>query len=1332
MDFYEIKTRSGNKKGLIEVYPDFIVTRTKDLMARGKSFYAVWDEDKGMWSTDEYDVARIVDKDILSKFSELNDISEMKVVMKTMKDYSSGSWDTFKRYLSKIGDNSHQLDDKIIFANTEVTKKDYCSRRLPYSMEPGPCPNYEKIISTLYDKDEREKLEWAIGSIISGDAKKIQKFIVLYGDAGAGKSTILNIIQMMFDGYYTTFDAGELTSNNQTFATDAFANDPLIAIQHDGDLSKIKDNSKLNSIVSHEEIIINEKFKGRYSTRANCFLFMATNKPVKITEAKSGLIRRLIDVKPSGRKLSSEEYDICMSNVQFELGAIANHCLNVYLDLGKTYYNSYKPIEMMYKTDPFFNFVEDSLYSFKDGISLKQAYALYKEYNKESGEEHQLQMYKFREELKNYFKQFAEVYIDEDGNRIRSYFLDFDMSKFEKAEAKKKTAKKNWLSLETRKSIFDYKCADCPAQQATTKETPRYKWDNVTTSLKDINTNELHYVKVPENHIVIDFDLKDEHGNKSLELNLKAAESWPETYAEVSKGGQGLHLHYIYNGDVNKLSKLYAEDIEIKVFTGNSSLRRKLSLCNNIDISTISSNLPLRKEKKMTNAVSVANVKQLRALIKKNLNKEIHPYTKPSIDFIKKILDDAYENGIVYDVTDMRPAIVAFAASSSHQSDICLQTVAQMQFKSETPEEIKMDEPVDDTIIFYDCEVFPNLFLVNWKKQGKDHKVVRMINPTPNEIEQLTKRKLVGFNCRRYDNHIMYARMMGYSNEELFRLSQRIINTEKGANSNCFFGPAYNMSYADIYDFSSKKQSLKKFEIELGIHHQECRFKWDEPVPEEYWTEIAEYCDYDVLATEAVWDDRQGDFIARQILADLSGLTVNDTTRSHVTKIIFGDDKNPELVYTDLSKEFPGYSFERGEDGKMHNMYRGIDLSFGGLVIANPGMYGNVALLDVESLHPHSAIALNYFGKYTERVKDLIGARMDIKHKDIESAKKRLGGALKPYLDKPELFKDLTQALKIVINSIYGYTCATFDNVFKDKRNVNNIIALRGALFMKTLQDEVEKRGFVVAHIKTDSIKIPDATPEIIEFCMNFAKKYGYSFKHEATYEKMCLVNDAVYIAKYQTVDWCRDHYGYIPGDNEDHPGQWTATGTQFQIPYVFKTLFTHEKLEFSDFCETKSVTGSLYLDFNEKLPDVSMWESIKEARMKPDKKYTLKMQKIFEEYANVSDEEVEKHIQEGHDYVFIGKVGLFCPIKPECGGGLLLRCVDDKFASATDAKDYRWMEAEMVKMNGLQDNIDISYYQAKADAAIDAINAYGDFFWFASDDPYEGAPFNCGKIKAA
>ena len=177
---------------------------------------------------------------------------------------------------------------------------------------------------------------------------------------------------------------------------------------------------------------------------------------------------------------------------------------------------------------------------------------------------------------------------------------------------------------------------------------------------------------------------------------------------------------------------------------------------------------------------------------------------------------------------------------------------------------------------------------------------------------------------------------------------------------------------------------------------------------------------------------------------------------------------------------------------------------------------------------------------------------------------------------------------------------------------------------------------------------------------MEFGKKYGYTFEHEATYEKMCLVNDAVYVAKYAD----GKHKFKLP-TGEKLMTEWTATGTQFQVPYVFKTLFAKEPIIFDDLCETKSVTSSLYLDFNENLPEGE------------------------------------------HDYRFVGRVGRFTPVKAGCNGALLMREKDGKYYAATGSKGYRWMESNLV--NGDTSIIDYSYYEKLVSEARAAIDEYYD-----------------------
>jgi len=1241
MDFYKIETREG-KKGRIDVFPNFQIEQSKDLMVRGGQFYAIWDEEQGLWSTNSYDVPRLVDEDLRNWAIEKGPELGAELNLKTLTSFDSGSWTKFNNFCKGIADHSHQLDQTITFKNTEVRRNDYVSKRLPYSLAPGDIGAWDELVGTLYSVEERAKIEWAIGAVVSGDAKKIQKFLVFYGGPGTGKSTILNIVEMLFQSYTTTFDAKALVGTKNSFATEAFRHDPLVAIQHDGDLSRINDNSMLNSIVSHEHMLMNEKFKAQYTARVNAFLFMGTNQPVHISDAKSGIIRRLIDVQPTGVIIPNNHYTMLMSQIEFELGAIAYHCLEVYRSMGKNYYSTYRAKEMMLQTDVFFNFVEAyyDIFQSQDGTTLKQAYSLYKEFCDETGIERRRPQYKVREELRNYFDSFLER-AEFMGHRTSSVYLGFNADKF---KAPADDSKSYSLVLDETESIFDEQFASQPAQLASKAGTPRKAWATVTTTLADVDTGALHFVRVPREHIVIDFDLKAINGTTALERNLEAASNWPPTYAEVSKSGEGVHLHYNFEGEVEELSSYYSDGIEVKTLLGEASLRRKLTHCNDVPIATINSGLPF-KEKKVLKADTIKSEKGLRDLIARNLRKEIHPGTKPSIDFIKHILDEAYESGMEYDVSDLLPKFIAFANNSTNQPLQSLKIVQQMKLKSEHSESMK-DYEGDDRIAFFDLEVFPNLFVVCWGFEDSDEEV-KMINPTPQEMEHLFKLKLVGYNNRRYDNHIAYARYLGYDNMALYKLSQKIVNN---SGPGVLFGEAYKLSYADIFDFSSEKKTLKKFQIELGLPHHELGLPWDEPVPEELWPKVVEYCCSDLRTTKEVFKARKADFVARQILAELSGLTVNDTTQKHTAKIIFGNDRMPQqkFKYTDLSKEFEGYEFDMGK-----SYYRGELVGEGGYVYAEPGMYENVAVLDVASMHPSSIIQLNMFGdEYTAKFAALRDARIAIKSGDYDGARQMFGGRLSPYLEDDKDAKKLSYALKIAINIVYGLTSAKFDNPFRDIRNKDNIAAKRGALFMIDLKNACQEKGLQVVHIKTDSIKIPGATQEDIDEIMAFGAKYGYEFEHETTYDKMCLVNDAVYVAR-----------------DGDH---WEAVGAQFQHPYVYKSLFSGEEIEFRDLCETKQVQkGAMYLDFEHDKP-MALVEGMQ----------------------------------------FVGKSALVVPVKEGNGGGVLYRVDSEKVHAVTGTKNHLWMEADTLEQLGERavDVVDMSYYDRLVAEAVKTINKFGDF----------------------
>ena len=1238
MDFYTIEAAPmRGQTGMMEVVPMFLNLKSRDIMLRDGEFVAVWNPDTELWSKDERDVIGIIDGDV-QKYVETSGVQN--VIPRFCRRDGDGIWKKYRLWAKNMIDTDSPLDRNPVFKNTVVRQEDHASYRLPYSLEDGVPVNWAKLVDTLYDPSEREKIEWTIGSVLTGDCRTIDKFLVFYGDPGSGKSTILNVMQKLFGDFCVPFDSESLTQRSNSFALSAFADDPLVAIEHDGDLSRIETNTRLNSIISNEVQLVNEKFKKPRSLRITTTLIMASNNPVKITDANSGIPRRLIDVSPSGRRLSIVEYRSIMDGVYQELGIVAQHCINVYRNLGPDYYRNYRSRTMISETNPVYNFVMEAYEDLSpdDKVTLAKAYIDYKSYVEETGIQYLMPRYRFKTELRRYFREFHDR-IRIDGIRYRSLFIGFRADKFESQSAEPKPVKTDdWLDLYSGgSSVFDEYFGGCKAQYSSENGTPKKSWMNVETTLTDIVPAEEHYVLLPEEYVCIDFDLKGDNGEKDLNANLRAASAWPPTYAETSKSGGGLHLIYRYPVDKNTTAE-YSPGIEIKRFRGKASLRRRLSLHNNRGIEDYPGDLP-EKAPKMINKKHVHDENHLRSLIAKALRKEVHANTAPNVDFIKSILDEAYESGITYDVTDARNAVTSFAMSSTNQRERCLKMVQQMHFMSEDKMEIADDG--SGRIAFYDVEVFPNLFVICYKFPGED--VVHFwTNPSAKAVKSLFDLRLIGFNNRKYDNHIMYAASLGYSNAELFEISQRIINNEKNAT----FREAYNLSYTDIYDFSTKKQSLKKWEIELGIKHQENNLPWDQPVPEELWDDVVEYCKNDVNATELVFNHLASDWGARKILAELSGLSVNDTTNQHTCALVFGKDRRPDkskFVYTDLSEMFPGYTFDTFEGSS----YRGEDPGEGGYVYSEPGYYENVALLDVASMHPTSIEQLNLFGPYTQRYSELKQARVAIKHKDMDALSKLFDGRLVEIAKNYDL-DELGKALKIPINSMYGLTSAKFDNPAWDPRNVDNIVAKRGALFMIDLKHYVQDDlGLTVAHIKTDSIKIPGATPDDIQKVMDFGKRYGYDFEHEATYSKMVLVNKAVYIAKYA-----------FP-----HEGTWTATGKQFQEPYVFKKLFTKEPIEFDDYVQTKQVKTAMYLRF-----------------------------------------------PNNRDH-FVGKVGAFVPIKPDRGGAELLR--ENSEGVVKDAvvgtKGYLWKEAEMVKFMHQEQDVDTSYAEMLADEAIQAIEQYVD-----------------------
>lgn len=1330
---------NGRKDTQYCVFPTYLASG-KDLMKKGGKFYAILDKETGMWSTDESKIVAFIDRE-LTKFCDNSDqFYEMEgryydkerkhpVFVKYLDVSSTKQLKEFNLWFKDLSPNHNyiSLDNKLTFKSDEVKPEMYRSKRLTYDLENQQIDAYDRLMSVLYSPEDRQKIEWMVGSVLAGESTKIEKILVLYGLPGSGKSTVLDLVKELTDGYWAPFTASELVSGNNQFATAFFKDNPLIAIQDDGSLARIN-SPIINEIVSHKDIIINEKLKQQYSIKANAVLFLATNNTVDTSDTRLGITRRLLDVYPTGNLIPLAEYEEIRDRLKFEISGIAYHCVKVYKELGRKFYASYVPERMIEKTNFIHNFLLDNLEKYQKAgfVNKTVLYREFKLYCEDCNLTPVPKSLDFYEQVDDYFEDFRrEKWIND--KKQKNVFINLkawkllNMSKeeYEKGPSQLKKERASeleyqenrfWISFDCEESLFDKLYSEQPAQYSTSEGSPINKWDKVKTKLKDLDTHKLHWMLLPENVIKIDFDKHDKYGNKNLELNLIEANKFPKTYAEISKSGCGIHLYYIYNGDPNELSRIYEENIEVKVSTGKNSHRRILTKCNNLPIAHISTGLPLKggEDKKMMDGKIAITEKGLRTTITRCINKEVAtiPSTRCNIDWIYEILERAYNEGIVYDVSDMRPDVLRFAMHSTNQSEYCVNKISEMKFKSESAGEYDASGyRVDDPIIFFDFEVKPNMNLLCWKKHGPDEKVIDIFNPSPEYIGEFfgfnsdVKNKIVGYNNKDYDNHIAYAIYNGKTPEEVFNISQAIINKEKDAK----YREAKHMSYSDVFDFLPDKISLKKWEIRLGISHKEFEHPWDEPIPEELWGELAKYCENDVLATEAVFDSEPGQaaWKGRCILCDLAnilrgpGSTVNDSTNDLTTKLIVGSERNPQryFVYPNLADEFPGYEYcKTGIDKdryiskeyakKCTSIYKGYDPSEGGFVYSEPGMYGHSVCFDVASEHPSSIIAENGFGPYTENYKLLLDLRLHIKHKEYDEIRKMYNGALAKYLETEEDADALSYALKIAINSVYGLTSASFKNRLKDERNVDNWVAKRGALFMIDLMTAVKEMGYTVIHCKTDSIKILNPDKRVTDYIFEYGKKFGYNFEIEHIFDRICLLNKSVYVCKY-TDD----------KENGKMAGKWDSVGKQFGrtrergTPYVFKTLFSHEPIEFRDVCEAKSASTALYLDMNEGLPEG-------ETNRK-----------------------------------FIGKTGLFTPVVDGAGGGELYRkSGEDKYdcvAGTSKPKEkgkkvslYRWHESSTVEALNMYDKIDYSYYNRLVDEGIEDISKFGDFELFVSDEP--------------
>lgn len=333
--------------------------------------------------------------------------------------------------------------------------------------------------------------------------------------------------------------------------------------------------------------------------------------------------------------------------------------------------------------------------------------------------------------------------------------------------------------------------------------------------------------------------------------------------------------------------------------------------------------------------------------------------------------------------------------------------------------------------LFYDIEVFKEDALVVFKDINK--KIVNIFhNSFEGILELITDKTLVGYNNYGYDDFILTAMINQQTPYQIKQLNDRIIAGEKVKNTH----PAI-VSLDCFQQIDVAKPSLKKIEGNFGLSIIESKvdFTINRKLTLEEIQETIGYCSYDVDTTVEVFKLRQKTYFEpKQSIIDLLPENKRRTAQKWNTTTISANVLTPKPLTKWFDIRLGNYNKEGNyslleippqsavnlwltkEKGKYTHKEFGCDIefSFGGLhgVPSNQEKrFEQVILLDVASLYPNIIIKLNALGEATNRYREIVERRLSVKHTD----------------------KQLSNALKLVINSCYGLLNNKFSTLYNPK-----------------------------------------------------------------------------------------------------------------------------------------------------------------------------------------------------------------------------------------------------------------------------------------------------------
>ena len=404
-------------------------------------------------------------------------------------------------------------------------------------------------------------------------------------------------------------------------------------------------------------------------------------------------------------------------------------------------------------------------------------------------------------------------------------------------------------------------------------------------------------------------------------------------------------------------------------------------------------------------------------------------------------------------------------------------------------------------IIVFDWEVFPNWNCMVWGVYTPNLSEFKTEAITSDDSDYLQKVKavahsgyLTGFNIKAYDMQILNFACKGYTPQELYAHSEKVINNKSEKWVDITYWRFYD--FIDLRDDLKTMGSLKQFESNTGLPIRETSVPFGKAnLTESDKAEVVEYCKADVLATAALCKARWGYITSKANCSRLSPLSEAECVKNTSAKIcakMLGakqrDNYNPpfyqipeklnkifrDTIHTNIIDAFDGTELVNDFEYKVRYMQNNIVYGTGGVhstyrdaLFSKSNNEYILVNADFENLYPSLLILFEYYAagvpeKGKELFKYLLATCRKLKGILREMKK---NGETGPEYD--ELFQE-RDSTKLILNASTGAMRLKYSDLY-DPQNIISL-CMTGQLLTTCMGKLLHNLGALIIQMNTDGI----------------------------------------------------------------------------------------------------------------------------------------------------------------------------------------------------------------------------------------------------------------------